>query len=390
MLFIKRTLAPFLFGVLFTSLSGFGQDITKNKFGKGIQITAADSSFAMKFGLRFQTLYDGRLNLENQNYNDQFLIRRYRLKFDGWAYHPNIMYKLEVGISNRDHGGGNIPQTGLTSSLILDALIKWNFKPSWSLWIGQTKLPGNRERVISSQALQFVDRSNLNSKFNIDRDAGVQLHYEKDKFNFISSISMGEGRNIVTNNSGGYDYTLRAEYLPFGAFTGGGDYFSADLKREPKPKLSLGITYDYNDRAMREGGQLGDFLTAQRDLETWFLDAHFKYNGFSSILEYANKKSPDGAVIVDGIGNLVEAFYTGSGINWQAGYLFKSNFEIAGRFTKVTPEKITLRNENTQYTLGLSRYIVGHNLKIQSDITLIKEDSHDDQLMARMTVELAF
>ncbi len=390
MLFLKRAATPLLFAILFTSLNSFGQDTTKNKFGKGIRIIAADSSFALKFGLRFQTLYDGRLNLENQDYNDQFLIRRYRLKFDGWAYHPNIVYKLELGISNRDNGGGNIPQTGLTSSLILDAVIKWGFKPNWSLWVGQTKLPGNLERVISSQTLQFADRSNLNSRFNIDRDAGIQLHYKKDKFRFVSSISMGEGRNIVTNNTGGYDYTLRVEYLPFGEFIDGGDYFNADLKREPKPKLLLGITYDYNDRAMRERGQLGDFLTAQRDLKTLFLDAHFKYNGFSSIMEYADKKSPDGAVIVDGSGNFLEAFYTGTGFNWQAGYLFKNNFEIAGRFTQVTPEKITLRNENTQYTLGLSKYIVGHNLKIQGDFTLIQEDTRDDQLMTRLSVELAF
>lgn len=366
------------------------QDITNNKFGKGIRITAADSSFYLKFGLRFQTLYDGRLNLNNQDYNDQFLIRRYRLKFDGWAYNPKVVYKLELGISNRDISGGDIPQSGLTSRIILDAVLKWNFSPNWTLWVGQTKLPGNRERVISSQALQFVDRSNLNSRFNLDRDAGVQLHYEKDKFKFVSSISTGDGRNIVTNNAGGYDYTLRGEYLPFGKFKDGGDYFSSDLSREPKPKLALGVTYDYNDRATRQRGQLGDFLTAQRDLETLFLDAHFKFNGFSSLIEYANKKSPDGAVILDAAGNFVDAFYTGKGISWQAGYLFRNNFEIAGRFTQVTPEVITLRNQNTQYTLGLSKYIVGHNLKVQGDVTLIQEDTRDDILMTRVQMELAF
>lgn len=378
-----------LVNALFFTTS-YGQDVTSNKFGKGLRITAADSSFALKFGLRFQTLYDGRLNLENQDYDDRLLTRRYRLKFDGFVYNPKLVYKLELGISNQDISGGDIPQTGETSRIILDAVIKWNFKPHWTLWFGQTKLPGNRERVISSQALQFVDRSNVNSRFNIDRDAGIQLHYEEDKIKLIGSISTGDGRNIITNQVGGYDYTVRGEYLPFGEFTNGGDYFSSDLSREEKPKLSIGVTYDYNDRATRQRGQLGDFLSAQRDLESIFIDACFKYNGISSLIEYANKKSPDGPVILDGAGNFVEAFYTGSGISWQAGYLFKNNFEIAGRFTQVTPEKITLRNENTQYTLGLSRYIVGHNLKIQSDFTLIKEDSKDDMLMTRLQVELAF
>jgi phosphate-selective porin OprO and OprP len=34
---------------------------------------------------------------------------------------------------------------------VLDAVAKWNFAENFSLWFGQAKLPGNRERVISSQ-----------------------------------------------------------------------------------------------------------------------------------------------------------------------------------------------------------------------------------------------
>lgn len=366
------------------------QDKTSNKFGKGISIAAADSSFTMKFSTRIQTLYDGRLNLETNDYNDRFLTRRARLKFDGYAYSPKLVYKIELAVSSSDISGGGSDEFGNTSRVILDAVLKWNFAPNWELWAGQTKLPGNRERVISSQALQFVDRSELNSRFNIDRDAGVQLHYGVDKFNFVSSVSMGDGRNIVVNNVGGYDYTFRTEWLPFGSFKSKGDYVSSDLSREPKPKLSIGVTYDYNDRATHERGQLGDQLPAQRDLETWFVDAHFKYKGISSLFEFADKKSPDGAVILDGAGNFVDAFYTGTAYSWQAGYLFKNNFEIAGRYTTVTPEKITRNRNNDQYTLGISKYFVGHSLKIQSDVTLIQQTNRDDILMMRAQVELAF
>ncbi|MEQ8423066.1 MAG: porin, partial [Cyclobacteriaceae bacterium] len=351
------------------------QDKTSSTFGKGIRIAAKDSSFTMKFSTRIQTLYDGRLNLETNDYNDRFLTRRARLKFDGSAYSPKLVYKIELAVSSTDISGGDSNEFGNTSRIILDAVLKWNFAPNWELWAGQTKLPGNRERVISSQNLQFVDRSNVNSRFNIDRDAGLQLHYSKSKFNFASSVSLGDGRNIVSNNVGGYDYTVRGEFLPFGEFKSGGDYFSSDLSREEKPKLSVGVTYDYNDRAYHEQGQLGDIIPAQRDLETWFVDAHFKYNGWSSLLEYAHKTSPDGAAVLDGSGNFVDAFYTGEGISWQAGYLFKNNFELASRYTQVSPERVTRRNDNTQYTFGISKYFVGHSLKIQSDVTLIKEDT---------------
>ena len=141
----------------------------------------------------------------------------------------------------------------------------WNFAGNWELWAGQTKLPGNVERVVSSANLQLVDRSLLNSRFNIDRDLGIQLRHKtnlggdflmREKF----SISQGEGRNVTEGNEGGLQYTARLEFLPFGTFKSKGDYSQSDLKREEKPKLMVGFTYNYNQDAVRERGFAGDYM----------------------------------------------------------------------------------------------------------------------------------
>ncbi|MFK7951933.1 MAG: porin, partial [Ekhidna sp.] len=153
------------------------QDMTNSTWGKGLKIEAKDGSFETKFGFRFQTLYIGELNSENGDYEDKMLIRRSRLKFDGFAFQPNLKYKVELAISNRDTRSGRIDESGNTANIVLDAVMKWGFSEGWSLWWGQTKLPGNRERVISSQKLQFVDRSLVNSRFTLDRDKGIQLHH---------------------------------------------------------------------------------------------------------------------------------------------------------------------------------------------------------------------
>lgn len=373
-----------------SALSAFAQDITRNKFGDGIRHVAADSSYSMTFHIRIQSLYEGNYSLATKEYVDGFQIRRSRLKFGGFAFSPKLKYKIELALANSDIRGGAVPESGNTSNIVLDAYLTWNFWRDWSLVFGQKKLPGNRERVISSQELQFVDRSNLNSNFNIDRDAGVQLLYNTNYVNLIGAVTMGEGRNMIIDNVGGHDYTIRGEYLPFGAFTDEGDYFGSDLVREPTPKLSLAVTYDFNDGASRTGGQLGEFMPVTRDLSTIFADAHFKYRGFSSMLEYVNKQAPEGPLVYGTDGELLDTFYTGEGFNWQAGYLFENNLEIAGRYTRVTPESITGRDQNTQYTLNLSRYFRGHNLKIQTDVTFIEEDNSDDLLMYRLQVELAF
>ena len=361
--------------------------------GQGIRYMASDSSFSVKFNTRFQTLYEGVLNTNTNEWSDKLLTRRYRLKFGGFLYNPKFEYKIELALSNRDQGGIS-SETNNGVNIVLDAVIKWHFAKNWSLWMGQTKLPGNRERVISSQQLQFVDRSNLNSKFTIDRDKGLQLRHKqklgKGVLREMASISLGQGRNITSSHSGGYDYTLRAEYLPFGNFTSKGDYFGSDLKRESSPKLSIGVTYDINKGASRAQGQLKDFLDVNSDLETIFIDAMFKYNGLSIMAEYADKTVKNGALSGFNSDGDLTYFYTGDAINFQVGYLFKSNFEVATRYTSVNPESLDVGNDNQQYTLGFSKYISGHTFKVQSDITLIKEDTEADEFMFRFQIEMGF
>lgn len=380
--------------LLICSISSFGQSANGTKMGKGLQFIAADSSFSVQMNARIQSLYAGVYDLDKENYGDNMQIRRARLKLEGFAYNPKWRYKIELGLSNSDIGNV-LPETNNTANVILDAIVKYNFAPGFNLVFGQTKLPGNRERVISSQKLQFVDRSLLNSRYNIDRDMGIQLHHESALgqviFRQLASVSMGEGRNITKGNKGGYDYTGRVEVLPFGEFEGDGDYFASDLKREKTPKLSVGVTYDFNERASREGGQLGDFLEQQRDLKTLFVDAMFKYRGFSAMAEYADKRSNGTPVVeLSPLGKVTETFITGTGFNVQAGYLFKNNFEVAGRYTSIDPQSVTQLAKNVQYTLGLSRYLAGHTVKVQTDVSLLEKQTDLSQLMYRFQVEIGF
>ena len=354
----------------------FAQDVTNNPFGKGIiNVMSQDSSWSTKVAFRFQTRYDGTLDFGDSSFSDKAWVRRARIKGSGFAFSPKVQYKFEYDVANGQ---------------VLDAVIKWNFTGNWTVWFGQTKLPGNIERVFSSQKLQLVDRSLLNSRFTLDRDAGFQLrhHFKLGKSFLVRekfAVSQGEGLN-QSGSSSGNGYTARLELLPFGKFTGKGDYFASDLKREETPKLMLSLTYDYNDNAMRTRGQKGDYLVGElRDLQSFQADAHFKYKGLSFFGEYADRKAIDGAV-----NNLDEAYYTGSALNLQAGYLFKNNWEIAGRFTQLTPELKDYYNNVNQYTIGFSRYVVGHNLKIQGDIGITQEATKNDMLLIRLQTEFNF
>ena len=366
-------------------------------FGNGLQITAKDSTSRLKIQFRFQTLFVASKNLSSdEKMATNFLIRRARLKFDGFAFTPNLVYKVELGLSNRDmNPTSDFDQVSSSPKIILDAVLKWKFHQNFTLWMGQTKLPGNRERVISSQKLQFVDRSILNSKFNIDRDMSLQLHSQFQVHNallrFIASVSTGEGRNITAGNIGGFGYTGRFEFLPMGKFSSNGDYFSSDLNREKKPKLSLGFTYDFNNNASRVGGRLGNFIEdadgnyVLSNLSTTFGDMMFKYRGFSILAEVARKKSSTKNM----------GFASGTSVSAQMGYLINApkfkNVEFALRYSKINPDIGSSLTETAEYTFGISKYVKKHNLKLQTDVSLQDISGKENlKLIYRLQTEFAF
>jgi len=386
-----------------TSLNA--QEISDTSFGKGlINFVAKDSSFSVKFAPRFQVRSISSWDHDGNQYGSpehNFIVRRARLKFDGFAYSPKLKYKLELGLSNRDISGANDFNRN-TPRYILDAVIMWNFSGNWELWAGQTKLPGNVERVVSSANLQLIDRSLLNSRFNIDRDLGVQLRHKtnlggdflmREKF----AVSQGEGRNVTEGNEGGLQYTARLELLPFGTFKSKGDYSQSDLKREAKPKLMLGFTYNYNQDTVRERGFAGDYMIRtdgsiyETNQTTIFADAMFKYNGFSFMGEYAKRTADDEiATELDGLTPTGDIVLTGNALNLQAGYLFKSNYEIAARFTTLEYENVTGALPTEQYTLGVNKFVVGHKLKVQSDISYTTLDGNDDNITFRLGFDIHF
>ena len=400
---MKQLISSFLFIPFCLLLQA--QEISDTKFGNGmINFIAKDSSFSVKFAPRIQSRYQSEWSYNGEDYDPadiNFSVRRARLKFGGFAFSPKLKYKIELGLSNRDISGANVYNRN-TPRYILDAVVMWNFHENFELWAGQTKLPGNIERVVSSANLQLIDRSLLNSKFNIDRDMGIQLRHKlrlggnwiiKEKF----SISQGEGRNITEGNIGGLQYTSRLELLPFGEFSSKGDYSQGDLKREKSIKAMFGFTYDINENAVKSRSNMGSYLIQssgglfETDITTIFLDGVIKYNGFALTGEYANRDADQiEALEEDGRTKTGAVVGAGSASNIQGSYLFKNNFEITARYTNINFKKITRLSDLKQITFGVSKYIVGHSLKIQADISLLNASGIKDNVLFRTGFDLHF
>lgn len=389
---------------LFVHSIGNTQDLQGPRFGKGIlNITGKDSTWSMNFTTRFQLLGSAtwqKNEIGNTDYNSNFSVRRARLKFKGFAFTKKLTYKLEIGLANQDIDGASY-YTDYTDKFIQDAYVQWNFYKNLSLRGGQAKLPGNVERLVSSGSLQFVDRSLLNAEFSIGRDIGLQLFNEhyltptfliREKFAF----SQGDGRNVTVGNMGGYQYTGRVEFLPLGAFKNDNEIKGSALEREDDPKLMVSVAYDFNDDSVRTQSNSGDFMEIedglyQTDISTLFADVVFKYKNISFLAEYASRTADD-PIAVDQqnipTGDVVQS---GSAFNVQGGYLLDSNWEVSGRFTNLNFDALVQSTtEEQQYTLGVSKYIVGHNLKLQTDISYATYADQNNSVTARLQLELQF
>jgi hypothetical protein len=101
---------------------------------------------------------------------------------------------------------------------------------------GQTKLPGNNQRVVSSGSLEFTDRTINNSRFNIDRDFGCfRLFSQKpNSFSYDLKERLPRRRQkLGKTEDDGIALTGKVELFPLGAFTKT-VHFEGDLLREKR------------------------------------------------------------------------------------------------------------------------------------------------------------
>ena len=341
-------------------------------FGKGLGITSPDSIFKLNIRFRMQNRASFIAN-EDEPSAYEAAIRRLRLRFDGYVGDPKFTYAIQLSFAPEDVGS---IEDGKNLNIIRDAVIFYRPNAHWNIGFGQTKLPGNRQRINSSGALQLTDRSINNARFNIDRDFGLQIYYLNQKptdfaYNIKTAVSTGEGRNWTKNPDNGLAFTSRLELFPFGVFEDDGALFEGDLKREQTPKLMLSGVYHFNNNARRTQGTLGDDLFEKRDMQSLLFDAVLKYNGWALQTAYMDRVSKNPLTFNPDDITDIKYVFTGSGYDAQLSYLFQNNYELIGRFSHQTPHEDieVLTPKTNQYSLGLTKYIWEHALKLQAEVT---------------------
>lgn len=337
---------------------------------EGINFTK-DSLFLMNLRFRMQNRAGFNTNSGSDLGVDDYemKVRRLRLRFDGYVINPKFQYYIQLAFSKADL---NLEEHDVAQP-VRDAILYYVFNGNFYMGFGQSKLPGNRQRVNSSGNLQFADRSIVNSMLTLDRDFGFFGYYTfrmpESLLMLKGAVTTGDGRNASAINNG-LAYTGRMEYLPFGAFKNSGDYSEGDLEFEETPKLSVGATFSKNFKATKTGGQLGDeLLFGTRDLTSVIVDAIFKYRGWAASSEYISRDADNPVIAIDHQGD-AQYVVTGYGINTQLSKMLSRKTELAVRYAFVDPDEEieTVQDRTDEALVGVTRYLSGHRIKIQGNI----------------------
>jgi len=396
---ISRCSCVFSFLTLLSTLHSNAQYNPDNgfldaHFGKPVTFSSRDSSFSLGIGGRIQSLAETKYDLGLKKGVIDFSIRRLRLNFTGNAISKKFTYRIQLCFSQRDVFADN---SQVQNNLFLrDAMLFYSPNKSWRFGFGQTKLPGNRQRQTSSGNLQFVDRSNTNALFTLDRDKGFWISNiirfkKKAIITNTLAITSGEGR-IVSDKTDGLSYSFRTELLPFGEFKSNGDYIEADLYYEEKFKLSVGLAASINNHTSRVAGQLGEYLYNNQLADLFYYGADFmmKKKGWSFTGELYRRSSKNGVSISNTVPSKVNYVYSGTGLLLQTGFLFTKKNEIAFRYGFTDPDS-RIKNyamKAEEYMLAYSHYFFRHNLKLQTDFGYLK--GSQDFLQWRFTGIVTF
>ena len=141
--------------------------------GKGISFQSKDNRYKMTMRLRLQGMVGVTLDDDWGVSKTEASIKRLHLRFDGHVFTPKVAYSIQLGYTPYD--AKELPDGGI--NILRDAMIYYVPSSSWNIGFGQTKLRGGRANINSSSALQFVDRSIVNSQL----PAAPDLCYNQSK-----------------------------------------------------------------------------------------------------------------------------------------------------------------------------------------------------------------
>ncbi|MEP4079802.1 porin [Haloferula sp.] len=336
---------------------------------KGFEYESEDGSTFLWLGFRLQGRYD---SLPGQ------------IKSTGDLIMPdNGEWRLNRG---RIKGGGHLlsesfqiySEYDFTTDTWLDYRATWKFGDWSGLRVGQWKSDFNRERIDSSGAQQFVDRSLSNYWFTIDRQLGVaaevRIGKEKvwDSLVWLEFLSGGGLGSTFEGDSG--LWMLRWQWNPQGEPIGFGQ---SDLERRKELVSAVSLATVYGDThytrfSSSGGGQLPGFGYGDYRLFQMMFETAAKWRGMSWQQELHWKEIEDRRV--GGRRHVAGGYAQVGAFPSECWSWFPDPMELVARMAYVDPDISLSSDGQWEWMIGANWYFNGHRNKLSTDLALVDID----------------
>jgi len=348
-------------------------------YAKGFFIHSADGKQALALQARVMPRYTSERTLAKDGTfttTSAFALNDAILQFSGFTFTPAVAYKAEI-------------QFGKGSVALKDFYTDLRIAPATVLRVGQFPRPFSRQQITSGGAQELDDRAITDKAFGAGRDIGVALHDDYTKsppFEWAIGVFNGTGEAPAftgtsspdTNMVTGSFTNVPARFKPvfvgraganFGKING---YSEGDLD-DSQPCGAVAVS------VLTEGDYDKDHKAATRTE----LDGVFKVHGLAL----------DAAVYGESLkqtGMGPTTYTQKRGVHAQASFTIVQRHMIAARFAIVdVPGDHTYQTETT---FGYSMFLRGHDLKWQTDVSMVHDVAHamGDDLRARTQIQLGF
>lgn len=317
-------------------------------YNGGTRFEFPDAGFTMKLNTLFQTRYTYTDNDDGIDNTSSFDIKLARLYVSGTALNQEFSYLMNV-----DFVGSSVD--GESSPTLKDGYIAWNICDwAWAK-MGQWKTGVGRQFTASDAKLQFADRSIAANEFNLGRQQGAMVGGSQDAWSWSAGVYNGSSTGEGINREGVDTKHAAVANVRWNVMGETDASVEGDVGMNADNALSLGAAYGYSQD--EEGGPDDTAVNAIS------VDASYANQGLSVQAEYFHRNSDDDAVDLSDDG-----FYV------QAGYMMNENWELAARYSRVSPDDASDVDDLNEWTGGLNYYWWAHSLKANINFVHTKED----------------
>jgi hypothetical protein len=359
--------------------------------GKGFGITTDDGRFAINLRARVQlrnTFVDGPFPATNET-----SVRALRFVTSGHVLTPDLRFSVQLAF------GANEFEKD-TPSPIYDAYVEYVGARDANIRAGQFFVPFDRARTMREFALQFVDRPQVVRELTLDRDVGLMVSstdlFGSKVLGYNVFVGSGDGKNRVGGLKPGPLTVARLVVRPWGMFD---DDIEADIGREARPRLAIGVAGAYNVHTGRQNSTYGTtFTQGTVHYEHVAADLVFKYAGFSFLGEGVARRANTDALtgVVDGK-PVREVTRSGYGYLAQGGFMVHRLVEVTARWEQLfgaSGSDLALHKQvdqiGKQVAGGVNLYLNGHAFKLQADYTRAFGDAPDATHTIRAQLDATF